>query len=63
MAKLTGYIIKERFAPGKRYNSFYEEQKIDRKIGSEYITGTPEIVYYIDRKTDKLCSKETMLLW
>lgn len=62
MAKLTGRIIKERYAPGKRYNSFYEEQKIDRKVGREYITGTPEMVYYID-KNGSLNAKETTLLW
>lgn len=45
MAKLTGRIITEKYAPGKRYNSFYEEQKHDRKIGKEYITGAPEMVY------------------
>lgn len=63
MAKLTGRIIKEKYAPGKRYNSFYEEQKNDRKVGKEYITGDPEMVYYIDKKTGDLCAKETMLLW
>ena len=62
MAKLTGRIIKERYAPGKRYNSFYEEQKINRKIGREYITGAPEMVYYID-KNGSLNAKETTLLW
>lgn len=62
MAKLTGRIIKERYAPGKRYNSFYEEQKIDCKIGREYITGAPEMVYYID-KNGSLNARETTLLW
>lgn len=62
MAKLTGRIIKEKYAPGRRYNSFYEEQKFDRKIGNEYITGSPEMVYYIDQNGN-LNAKETTLLW
>ncbi len=63
MAKLTGRIYKERYAPKQGNNSFYEEQKNDTKIGNEYITGTPEVVYYIDNQTGLLSAKETTLLW
>ncbi len=63
MAELTGYIIKERYALGKKDNSFYEKQKTDTKVGKEYITGEPEIVYYVDKKTGRLKAQETMLLW
>lgn len=63
MAKLTGRIVRERYAPGKRFNSFYEEQKNDPGVGSEYITGAPETVYYVDKITGNLCAKETMSLW
>ena len=63
MAELTGYIINERYALGKKNNSFYEEQKMDTKIGKEYITGEPEVVYYVDKKTESLNAKETTLLW
>lgn len=62
MAKLTGRIIKKRFAPGKRTHIFYDESKNTKKIGREYLTGAPEMVYYID-KNGKLNAKETMLLW
>ena len=45
MAKLTGRIITEKYAPGKRYNSFYEEQKHDRKIGN--VVMVKILVYFI----------------
>lgn len=63
MAKLTGRIYKERYALGKRNNSFYEEQKEDTKVGKEYITGLPEVVFYIDKRSGCLNAKETTLLW
>lgn len=63
MAKLTGKIIKEKYAPGKRTHVYCGEQKNDKKVGKEYITNAPEMVYYIDKKTGDLCAKETMLLW
>lgn len=62
MAKITGHIIKEKYAPGKRYDSFYEEQKNDRKVSKEYITRALGTVCYIDKKSGDLCAKETMLL-
>lgn len=63
MAEITGHIIKERYELGKKNNSFYEEQKLDTKVGKEYITGEPEVVYYVDKKTGCLNAKETTLLW
>lgn len=63
MTRLTGRVYKDRYAPGKRNNSFYEEQKGDTKIGKEYITGAPEVVYYIDKNSGCLSAKETTLLW
>ena len=63
MAKLTGRIIQEKYAPGRRVvNSFYEEQPANSKIGSQYMTGQPETVYFI-YKNGELSAKETMALW
>ncbi len=62
MAKLTGCVFRERYAPGKRNNSFYEEQKNDVKIGTEYITGEPEFIFYIDKDKGCLRARETTLL-
>lgn len=62
MAKIADKIVKEKYSILKRRtNSFYEEQN-SRKIGREYLTGTPEMIYYID-KSGNLNGKETMLLW
>ena len=63
MAKLTGRIFKNKYVLGKRNNSFYEEQVGDTKVGKEYITGVPEVVYYIDKQSGCLNAKETALLW
>lgn len=63
MARLTGRIYKERYALGKKNNSFYEEQKGNTKIGDEYLTGVPEVIYYIDKRTGRLNARETTLLW
>lgn len=64
MAKLTGRIYKERYREFRREtNSFYEEQPQDEGIGNEYLTGDPEVVYYIDKKTEELSAKETRLIW
>ena len=63
MAGLTGRMIKEKYAPGQRNNSFYEIQKEDPKFGREYITEEPERVYYINKRTGHLDAKETSLLW
>lgn len=63
MAKLTGRIYKERYALCKRNNSFYEEQRRDTKIGDEYLTEVPEVIYYIDKRSGCLNAKETTLIW
>lgn len=56
-------MIKEKYAPGQRNNSFYEIQKEVPKFGREYITEEPEQVYYINKRTGHLDAKETLLLW
>ncbi len=62
MADLTGHIIKDRFDPFRRVeNSFYETQPLDTKVGREYITGEAEVIYYVDKRTEQLKAKETML--
>lgn len=63
MTKLTGKSIEERYASGKRNNSFYEEEKLDKKEGEIYITEGPEVLYYIDKTSGHLKGQETTLLW
>lgn len=48
MAKLTGLIIREKYAPQKKFNSFYEEQKSAPKIGPS----GESIPSYLNRKVD-----------
>lgn len=64
MAKLTGRIYKEKYRQtGKSVtNSFYEIQRNDKGIGDEYLTQQPEVIYYIDKQTEKLSAKETTLI-
>lgn len=64
MARLTGCLIKERFRPSKRKNSFYQEPRLTSSTGKVYPVDTskPQTLYYIDNKTGQLKSKNTLLL-
>ena len=55
--------IEERYAPRKVNNSFYESMPLDSGVGREYLTGEPEVIYYVEKKTGNLCAKETTLIW
>lgn len=64
MAKLTGRLILEKYSPGKKRNSFYEEQEMDQRewkyVGES--TGDPQSVYYIDKTSGTFKAKNTLLL-
>lgn len=62
MAKITEHLYKDRYAPKQKRNSFYIEQGNDTKIGDEYLTGVPEVIYRINN-SGRLCGEETALLW
>ncbi len=64
MAGITGCLIKERFKPGKRKNSFYQEQRLTSITGKIHPIDTtkPQTLYYIDNKTGQLKAKNTLLL-
>lgn len=63
MAKLTGRILEEKYAQGKRENSFYQEQR----LGSKMVTPHSDrdlgldILYYVDKDTGSLRMKNTYL--
>lgn len=64
MAKVTGQIIKERYAPLVRKNSFYQEQKLISAT-AKFIAiddSESEISYYSNDKTGNLEAKNTLLL-
>lgn len=64
MARLTGHIIEEMYASGKRENSMYQEQRLGAKLANTHIDGSigAEIMYYVDKNTGSLKMKNTCLL-
>lgn len=64
MAKLTGRILEEKYAPGKRENSFYQEQRLGTKMVGTHTDSSSEaeILYYVDKNTGSLNMKNTWLL-
>lgn len=62
MAKITRRIIEERYAPGKRVNSLYQEQSPGVRIAEEAeISCTPRYLYYVDKSSGALKMKKTSL--
>ncbi len=62
MARLTGRIIEERYAPGVRENSLYQDQPLGREMAKEVSRNyTSGILYYVDKKTGGLRVKNTKL--
>ncbi len=64
MARLTGEAIIREYSPGKRENSFYQEQIFGDKIDGDYILehSKSATVYYNEDETGYLKAKETLLL-
>lgn len=64
MARLTGRILEEKYAPGKRENSFYQEQRLGTKMVAVETERNEEwgILYYADKNTGSLKMKNTYLL-
>lgn len=60
MAKLTGKSIIDKYSPGIKVNSFYEEQKEEENIDLE--SGIHKQVYYVDNDYKTLRVKNTLLL-
>lgn len=59
---VTGEWIKDRYNTlRKKNNSFLENMPLDSGVGREYITGEPEVIYYVEKRTGNLCAKETLL--
>lgn len=64
MARVTGRIIKEKYAPGKSSHSFYKEQTLEKNVADTYYNDRleSEILYYIDNNSVCLKMKNTLLL-
>lgn len=64
MAKLMGILVKEKFEPGEKENSFYQESRSRGMVSRSYYGETPdkETLYYVDSDTGRLKAENTTIL-